>query len=208
MKDKLNFAMSFVGKKIVFDVSRLDYSIGTVKSVETTESNGYPKIKLVVEDILRYNSMHREGRTLNWLSIDRVLLTDYLNYRHQRWGMWAVADSKAGKDLVQRIERTWDRKSIKSIDKYLQNPYDPELLTEHNKKFYNMLVERKAAGLPIWVRTKYRADSTDYRLEKVEAKDYRIVVFRGKAFVEFSTIAYANRVKVTNFNKKYFFEEM
>ena len=206
MKDKLNFAMSFIGKKIVFDVGWFDYNIGTVKSVETTESNGYPKIKLVVEDILRYDSMHREGRTLNWSSIDRVvLLTDYLNYHRQRWGMWAVADSKAGKDLVQRIERKWDRKSI---DKYLQNPYDPELLTEQNKKFYNMLVERKAAGLPIWIRTKYSAASTDYRLEKVEAKDYRIVVYRGKAFVASATIEYANRVKVTNFNKKYFFEEM
>ena len=148
--------------------------------------------------------MHREGRTLSWLSIDRVLLTDYLNYHHQRWGMWAVADSKAGKDLVQRIERTWDRRSK---DKY-PNPYDPESLTEYNKKFYDMLVERKAAGLPIWIRTKYSAASTDYRLEKVEAKDYRIVVYRGKAFVASATIAYANRVKVTNFNKKYFFEEM
>ena len=205
MKDKLNFAMSFVGKKIVFDVGWFDYSTGIVKSVETTESNGYPKIKLVVEDILSYDSTHRDGRTLNWSSIDRVLLlTDYLNYHRQRWGMWAVADSKAGKDLVQRIERKWDRKP-----KPEYNPYgNPNLLEKKQAKYFNLVKEHQSAGLPIYVKTKYRDSSIDYRLEKVEAKDYKLVIERNKAFVEFSTIAYAHKVKVTNFNKKYFFEEM
>ena len=205
MKDKLNFARSFVGKKIVFDVGWFDYSIGTVKSVEITESNGYQKIKLVVDDILSYDSTHRDGRTLNWSSIDRVLLlTDYLNYHRQRWGMWAVADSKAGKDLVQRIERKWDRKP-----KPRKNPNNvPEFLSEGNKKYFNLVKEHQKAGLPIYVRTKYRESSIEYRLEKVEAKDYKLVIERNKAFVEFSTVAYARKVKVTNFNKKYFFEEM
>lgn len=205
MKDKLNFARSFVGKKIVFDVGWFDYSIGTVKSVEITESNGYPKVKLVVDDILNYDSTHRDGRTLNWSSIDRVLLlTDYLNYHRQRWGMWAVADSKAGKDLVQRIERKWDRKPKPEC-----NPYgDPNLLEKKQAKYYNLVKEHQKAGLPIWIRTKYRESSIEYRLEKVEAKDYKLVIERNKAFIEFPTVAYARKVKVTNFNKKYFFEEM
>ena len=139
MKDKLSFAMSFVGKKIIFDVGWFDYNTGIVKSVETTESNGYPKIKLVVEDILSYDSTRRDGRTLNWSSIDRVLLlTDYLNYHRQRWGMWAVADSKAGKDLVQRIERKWDRKP-----KPEYNPYgNPNLLEKKQAKYYNLVKEQ------------------------------------------------------------------
>lgn len=205
MRDKLKYIMNFVGKRIVFEVGWYEYCTGTIKSAELTGNSYDYKVNLVVDNILKYDGRHRDGKAIESMCIKKVALEDYLNYHRQRWYMWAIADSKAGKDLVQRIERKWGRKSI---DKYLQNPYDPELLTENNKKFYNMLVERKAAGLPIWIRTKYRADSTDYRLEKVEAKDYRVVVFRGKAFVASATIAYANRVKVTNFNKKYFFEEV
>ena len=205
MRDKLKYIMNFVGKRIVFEVGYYDYDTGTIKSVELTGNSHDYKVNFVVDNILKHDSRHRDGKAIESMCIKKVALEDYLNYHRQRWYMWAIADSKAGKDLVQRIERKWGRKSI---DKYLQNPYDPELLTENNKKFYNMLVERKAAGLPIWVRTKYRADSTDYKLEKVEAKDYRVEVFRGKAFVASATIAYANRVKATNFNKKYFFEEM
>ena len=205
MRDKLKYIMNFVGKRIVFEVGYYEYCTGTIKSVELTGNSYDYKVNFVVDNILKYDSRHRDGKAIESMCIKKVALEDYLNYHFQRWYMWAIADSKAGKDLVQRIERKWGRKSI---DKYLQNPYDPELLTEHNKKFYNMLVERKAAGLPIWIRTKYSAASTDYRLEKVEAKDYRIVVYRGKAFVPTATIAYANRVNVTNFNKKSFFEEM
>ena len=204
MKDKLNFAMSFIGKKIVFDVGWFDYSIGTVKSVETTESNGYQKIKLVVEDILSYDSMHREGRTLNWSSIDRVLLlTDYLNYHRQRWGMWALADSKAGKDLVQRIERTWDRKPVSEY-----NPHcGPNLLEKKQAKYYNLVNEHQKAGLPIWIRTKYRAAGTEDKLVKAEADEYKITIQNEKAFIECWKASYAQKVKVTNFDKKYFFTE-
>lgn len=205
MRDKLNYIMSFVGKRIVFEVGYYDYHTGTIKSVELTGNQYDYKVKFIVDSVLNYDRRHRDGKALDFRSTETVLLENYLNYHHQRWGMWAVAESKAGRDLVYRIERTWDKKDK---DKYLQNPYDPELLTEANKMYYNMLVERKAAGLPIYVRTKYRADSTEYRLEKVEAKDYDLVVYRGKAFVTSATVAYAHRVKVTNFNKKYFFEEM
>ena len=203
MKDKLNYIMSFVGKRIVFDVGWFDYRTGVIKSVEVTGKQYDYKVKLVVDNILSYDSTFREGRTLEFRSTEKVLFENYLNYHRQRWGMWALADSKAGRDLVYRIERTWGKRSP---DKY-PNPYDPNSLTEPNKKFYDMLVERKAAGLPIYVRTKYRDDSEDYRLEKVEAKDYQVDVYRGKAFVTSVTVAYAHRVKVTNFNKKYFFEE-
>ena len=204
MKDKLNYIMSFVGKRIVFDAGWFDYRTGVVKSVEVTGKQYDYKVKLVVDNILGYDSTYREGRTLEFRSTEKVLLENYLNYHRQRWGMWALADSKAGRDLVYRIERTWGKRSK---DKY-PNPYDPNSLTEPNKKFYNMLVERKAAGLPVYVRTKYRDDSEDYRLDKVEAKDYKVEVYRGKAFLVSATVAYANRVKVTNFNKKYFFEEV
>lgn len=204
MKDKLNFARSFVGKKIVFDVGWFDYSIGTVKSVEITESNGYPKVKLVVDDILNYDSTHRDGRTLNWSSIDRVLLlTDYLNYHRQRWGMWAVADSKAGKDLVHRIERTWGRKS-----KPRKNPYNvPEFLNEVNKKYFTLVKEHQKAGLPIWIRTKYRAADAEYKLVKAEADEYKLTIQNEKAFIECWKDNYARNVKVTNLDRKYFFTE-
>lgn len=205
MKDKLKYIMSFTGKRIIFDVGYYDYYTGTIKSVEVTGNQYDYEVKFVVDNILSYTSRHRDGKALQFKYTGIVLLENYLNYHRQRWGMWALADSKAGKDLVYRVERTWGKRSK---DKYFQNPYDPELLTETNKKFYNMLVERKAEGLPIYVRTKYRSDSTDYRLEKVEAEDYVVEVYRGKAFVTSATVAYAHRVKVTNFNKKYFFEEM
>lgn len=204
MEDKLNFAMSFVGKKIVFDVGWFDYRIGTVKSVEMPDTRYESKIKLVVDDILTYDRYHREGRASVIVLTQKVLLVNYLNYHCQRWGMWALADSKAGKDLVQRIERTWDRKP-----KPKYNPHgDPNLLEKKQAKYYNLVKEHQKAGLPIYVRTKYRESSIDYRLEKVEAKDYKLVIERNKAFIEFSTVAYARCVKVTNFNKKYFFEEM
>ena len=204
MKDKLNFAMSFIGKKIVFDVGWFDYSIGTVKSVETTESNGYPKIKLVVEDILSYNSMHREGRVSVIVLTQKVLVANYLNYHRRRFGMWALADSKAGKDLVQRIERTWDRKP-----KPCKNPNNvPEFLNEVNKKYFNLVKEHQKAGLPIWIRTKYRAADTEYKLVKAEADEYKLTIQNEKAFIECWKASYAHKVKVTNFNKKYFFEEM
>ena len=204
MKDKLSYVMSFVGKKIVFDVGWFDYCIGIVKSVEMPDGRYDSKIKLVVEDILKYDSTHREGRTLEFVRTEKVLVLNYLNYHCPRWGMWALADSKAGKDLVQRIERKWDRKP-----KPCKNPNNvPEFLSEGNKKYFNLVKEHQKAGLPIYVRTKYRESSIDYRLEKVDAKDYKLVIERNKAFVEFSTIAYARKVKVTNFNKKYFFEEM
>ena len=204
MKDKLSFAMSFVGKKIVFDVGWFDYSTGIVKSVETTESNGYPKIKLVVEDILSYDSTHRDGRTLNWSSIDRaLLLTDYLNYHRQRWGMWAVADSKAGKDLVQRIERKWDRKP-----KPEYNPCgNPNLLEKKQAKYYNLVKEHQSAGLPIWIRTKYRAADTEYKLVKAEADEYKLTIQNEKAFIDCWRASYAQKVKVTNLGRKYFFTE-
>lgn len=204
MKDKLNFAMSFIGKRIVFDVGWFDYRIGTVKSVEMPDTRYESKIKLVVEDILTYDRYHREGRAPLIVLTQKVLLGNYLNYHCQRFGMWAVADSKAGKDLVQRIERTWDRKPVPEY-----NPHgDPNLLEKKQAKYYNLVKEHQSAGLPIYVKTKYRESSIEYRLEKVEAKDYKLVIERNKAFVEFSTIAYARKVKVTNFNKKYFFEEM
>ncbi len=203
MKDKLTYIMSFVGKRIVFDAGWFDYRIGMVKSVEVTGNQYDYKVKFVVDNILSYDHTFREGRTLDFRSTEKVLFENYLNYHRQRWGMWALADSKAGKDLVYRIERTWDRNST---DKY-PDPYDPKSLTEANKKYYDMLVERKAAGLPIYVRTKYRDASTEYRLEKVEAKNYSVEVYRGKAFVVSTTVGYAHKVKATNFNKKYFFEE-
>lgn len=204
MKDKLTYIMSFVGKRIVFDIGWCDYHTGTIKSVEVVGNQYNYEVKFVIDNVLNYNSTHRDGCVPDFRLTDTVLLKNYLNYHRQRYGMWALIDSKAGKDLVHRIERTWNRK-IK--DKYSQNPYDPELLTEANKKFYNMLVDRKAAGLPIYVRTKYRGDSEEYRLEKVEAKDYEVEVYRGKAFVVSTTVAYAHRVKATNFNKKYFFND-
>ena len=204
MKDKLNFAMSFVGKKIVFDVGWFDYSIGTVKSVKTTESNGYPKVKLVVDNILTCTSVYRDGIASNWASIDRVvLLTDYLNYHCQRWGMWAVADSKAGKDLVQRIERTWDRKPKSS-----KNPNNvQEFLNEANKKYFNLVKEHQKAGLPIWIRTKYRAADKEYKLVQAEADEYKLTIQNEKAFIECWKANYAQNVKVTNLDKKYFFTE-
>ena len=204
MKDKLSYSNSFVGKRIVFDVGWFDYRIGTVKSVEVPDSRYDSKIKLVVEDILTYDRYHREGRPSVFVLTQKVLVANYLNYHCERWRMWAVADSKAGKDLVQRIERTWDRKP-----KSEYNPCgNPNLLEKKQAKYYNLVKEHQEAGLPIYVRTKYRESSIEYRLEKVEAKDYKLVIERNKAFVEFSTIAYARKVKVTNFNKKYFFEEM
>lgn len=204
MKDKLTYVMSFVGKKIVFDVGWFDYRTGVIKSVEVTGNQYDYQVKLVVDNILSYDSTFREGRTLEFRSTEKVLFENYLNYHRQRWGMWALADSKAGRDLVYRIERTWSKRST---DKF-PNPYDPESLTAVNKKYYDMLVERKNAGLPIYVRTKYRDDSEDYRLEKVEASDYRLEVYRGKAFVVSATVAYAHRVKATNLDKKYFFKEV
>ena len=203
MKDKLTYVMSFVGKRIVFDVGWFDYYTGVIKSVEVTGNQYKYEVKLVVDNILNYDSTHHDGHRPDFRTTDTVLLDNYLNYHRQRWGMWALADSKAGKDLMYRIERTWDKR-IK--DKY-PDPYDPNSLTEPNKMFYDMLVERKEAGLPIYVRTKYRDDSEDYRLEEVEAKDYKVEVYRGKAFVVFATVAYAHKVKATNFNKKYFFEK-
>lgn len=204
MKDNLSYITGFVGKKIVFDVGWFDYRIGTVKSVEMPDLRYDSKIKLVVEDILTYDRYHREGRASVIVLTQKVLVANYLNYHCQRFGMWALADSKAGKDLVQRIERTWDRKP-----KPRNNPNNvPEFLNEVNKKYFNLVKEHQIAGLPIYVRTKYRESSIEYRLEKVEAKDYKLVVDGDKAFVEFSTVAYARKVKVTNFNKKYFFEEM
>jgi len=203
MKDKLRYIMSFVGKRIVFDAGWFDYYTGVIKSVEATGNQDKYEVKFVVDNILSYDSTHRDGRTFEFRYTEKVLLENYLNYHRQRWGMWALADSKAGRDLVYRIERTWGKKSP---DKY-PNPYDPESLTEPNKLYYRMLVEWKEAGLPIYVRTKYRDDSEDYRLEKVEAKDYNVEVYRGKAFVVFATVAYAHRVKATNLNKKYFFKE-
>ena len=204
MKDNLSFIMSFVGKRILFDAGWFDYRIGTVKSVEMPDGKYDSKIKLVVDDILTYDRYHREGRAPVIVLAQKVLLGNYLNYHCQRFGMWALADSKAGKDLVQRIERTWDRKP-----KPKYNPHcDPNLLEKKQAKYYNLVNEHQKAGLPIYVKTKYRDSSIDYRLEKVEAKDYKLVIDGIKAFVEFSTVAYAHRVKVTNFNKKYFFEEM
>lgn len=204
MKDKLSYSMSFVGKRIVFDVGWFDYRIGTVKSVEMPDSSYDSKIKLVVEDILNYDRTHREGRPSEFVRTEKVLVVNYLNYHCHHWGTWAIADSKAGKDLVQRIERKWDRKP-----KPEYNPYgNPNLLEKKQAKYYNLVKEHQSAGLPIYVKTKYRESSIEYRLEKVEAKDYKLVIERNKAFVEFSTVAYAHKVKVTNFNKKYFFEEM
>jgi hypothetical protein len=208
MKDKLTYVMSFVGKRIVFDVGWFDYYIGTIKSVEVAGNQYDYKVKFVVDNILNYNSTHHNGHRPEFRTTDTVLLENYLNYHRQRWGMWALVDSKAGKDLVARIKRTWDRKTKDKYPDLYDPSYDPASLTEANKKYYDMLVERKAAGLPIYVRTKYRGDSTDYRLEKVEAKDYQVDVYRGKAFVTSVTVAYAHRVKATNFNKKYFFEEV
>lgn len=203
MKDKLTYVMSFVGKRIVFDVGWFDYYTGVIKSVEVTGNQYDYKVNFVVEDILDYNSAHRDGHRPEFRITEKVLLENYLNYHRHRWGMWALAESKAGRDLVYRIERTWSKRTK---DKY-PDPYDPNSLTEVNKRYYDMLVERKNTGLPIYVRTKYRDDSKDYRLERVEASDYRLEVYRGKAFVVSATVAYANKVKVTNFNKKYFFEE-
>lgn len=203
MKDKLTYVMSFVGKRIVFDVGWFDYYTGVIKSVEVTGNQYKYKVKLVVDNILNYDSTHRDGHMPEFRTTDTVLFENYLNYHRQRWGMWALADSKAGKDLMYRIERTWNKRTK---DKY-PDPYDPNSLTEVNKRYYDMLVERKNTGLPIYVRTKYRDDSKDYRLERVEASDYRLEVYRGKAFVVSATVAYAHRVKVTNYNKKYFFTE-
>ena len=181
MKDKLSYSNSFVGKRIVFDVGWFDYRIGTVKSVEVPDGRYDSKIKLVVEDILNYDRTHREGRTSEFVRTERVFLVNYLNYHRPRWGMWALADSKAGKDLVQRIERKWDRKP-----KPRNNPNNvPEFLNEVNKKYFNLVKEHQNAGLPIYVKTKYRDSSIDYRLEKVEDKDYKLVIERNKAFVEF-----------------------
>ena len=194
------YIAQFVGKRIVFDVGWFDYYLGTIKSVEPAGDKCTNEVRFVVDKV----SKHYADRTVEVTHTPTVFLTHYLNYHCQRFGMWALADSKAGRDLVQRIERTWGKKSP---DKYSKNPYDLELLTEPNKKFYDILVERKASGLPVYIRTKYRGDSTEYRLEKVEAKDYNLVVFRGKAFIT-SPVEYACKVKVTNFNKKYFFDEV
>ena len=204
MKDKLSYSNSFVGKKIVFDVGWFDYRIGTVKLVEVPDGRYDSKIKLVVEDILNYDRTHREGRPSEFVRTEKVLVVNYLNYHCQRWGMWALADSKAGKDLVQRIERTWDRKPKPEC-----NPYgNPNLLEKRQAKYYNLVKEHQSAGLPIYVRTKYRDSSIEYRLEKVESNEYELEIVHNKAFVIFKNIAYAHRVKATNFNKKYFFEEM
>ena len=200
MKDKLKYIMSFVGKRIVFDVGWFDYYTGIIKSVEITGNQFDYKVKFIVDNIIS----HCHGKILQLNTTQKVLLENYLNYHRQRWGMWTLADSKAGKDLVQRIERKWDRKP-----KPEYNPCgNPNLLEKKQAKYYNLVKEHQSAGLPIYAKTKYRDTSIDYRLEKVEAKDYKLVIERNKAFVEFSTIAYAHKVKVTNFNKKYFFEEM
>ena len=200
MKDKLTYIMSFVGKRIVFSAGWFDYYTGTIKSIEIIGKQNDYKVKFVIDNIIS----HCHSKTLELKHTPTVLLGHYLNYPHQRWGMWALADSKAGKDLVQRIERKWDRKPKPEYN----TCGNPNLLEKKQAKYYNLVKEHQSAGLPIYVRTKYRESSIDYRLEKVEANDYKLVIERNKAFVEFSTIAYAHKVKVTNFNKKYFFEEM
>lgn len=206
MKDKLKYIMSFIGKRVIFNIGWFDYEEGVIESVNLVGDANNIDVRFNLSYVRRYNKHYEKGQAPVKYSNPGIELSlnDYKNFKRYRWGMWALADSKCGKDLVARIERTWDRKAK---DKY-PDSYDPASLTEANKKYYDMLVERKAAGLPIYVRTKYRGDSKDYRLEKVEAKDYKLDVFRGKAFVVSMTVAYAHRVKVTNFNKKYFFEEM
>lgn len=204
MKDQLNYIMSFVGRRIVFDVGWHDYRTGVIKSVEVTGRRYDYKVKFVVDNILSHDDTFHEGRKLEFISGVRVLLENYLNYHHQRWGMWALADSKAGNDLVHRIERTWDRKPEPEY-----NPYcDPKLLEKKHAKYYNLVKHhRNVDYLPIWVRTKYRDDSTQYRLEKVEPLDYEVWIVRNKAFVVFKNVAYAHKVKVTNLGRKFFFTE-
>ena len=207
MKDRLSYFMSFIGKRVIFNIGWFDYEEGVIDSVNLVGDANNIDVRFNLSYVRRYNKHYENGQTPVKYSNPGIELSlnDYKNFKRYRWCMWALADSKCGKDLVARIERTWDKKTK---DKYSQNPYDPELLTEPNKLHYRRLVEWKEAGLPIYVRTKYRGDSKDYRLEKVEAKDYKVEAFRGKAYVVFVTVAYAHRVKATNFNKKYFFEEM
>ena len=197
MKDKLNYIMSFVGKRIVLSAGWFDYCTGTIKSVEIIGNQYDYKVKFVIDNII----LHCHSKTLELKHTPTVLLEHYLNYHHQRWGMWALADSKAGKDLVHRIERTWDRKP-----KPCKNPYNvPDYLNEINKKYFNLVKEHQKAGLPIWIRTKYRAADTEYKLVKAEADEYKLTIQNEKAFIECWRASYAQKVKVTNLGRKYFF---
>lgn len=206
MKDRLSYFMSFIGKRVIFNIGWFDYEEGVIDSVNLVGDANNIDVRFNLSYVRRYNKHYENGQTPVKYSNPGIELSlnDYKNFKRYRWCMWALADSKCGKDLVARIERTWDRKP-----KPEYNPYcDPNLLEKKQAKYYNLVKHhRNVDYLPIWVRTKYREDSKQYRLEKVEPKDYELWIVRNKAFVIFKNVAYAHKVKVTNLDRKFFFTE-
>ena len=205
MKDKLKYIMSFIGKRVIFNIGWFDYEEGVIDSVNLVGDANNIDVRFNLSYVRRYNKHYENGQMPVKYSNPGIELSlnDYKNFKRYRWCMWALADSKCGKDLVARIERVWDRKP-----KPCKNPYDiPDYLNEINKKYFNLVKEHQKAGLPIWIRTKYRAADTKYTLVKAEADEYTLAIQNQKAFIRCWRAGYAQNVKVTNLDRKYFFNE-